>query len=172
MKKFWTLSVAAIFLASCSSYLPPMPDPYYPAPIIHKGDGVKPPSKKTEPLPSSFTLPNGVKLNVLDGTQLLSSCAVFGIPATSKKPTYCVAIPASMADGRGGGQAQNDYANLLRSAGYAGRSLPLRYRDRSGCRQHVMLSTFPATIQRDENWSGAKDYVVFMEFTPLTCPES
>lgn len=172
MKRICALVLTTITVSACAIYPPLPPQPHPPAPV-RKGETVPPPARRIvpPPAPTLINLPNGNRISVIDDTKLLSSCAVFGIPANSKKPAICVAVPSSMADGRGGGSAQDGYANLLRGAGYTGRGLPLAYRGKDGCRQHVMLSTFPATIQREDNWKSAKDYVLFMEFTPMTCPE-
>ena len=171
------LTLSAAFLAGCA--VDPMTRRYpapAPAPADPYGTRTPPPDRRApvERAPTRIDLPNGEVIPIMRGTRLLPSCAVFGISEDAHKEARCIALPARYADGRGGGQAQDTYAGYLRSAGYASAgngNAMLRYSDARGCRQHVVLSTLPAEATQSDDWGGVDDYVLFMEFTPLTCPQ-
>lgn len=161
-------------LISACATQPPWPTGKrsYPAPVRTRTDIPPRPVQPARPsVPTSLALPNGEYIAVVSGTRPLPSCEPFGVRNGGGKTSVCVSVPASMADGRGGGIAQARYAGYLITAGYKGGGALLAYKGRNGCRQHVSLSTLPAEISRTTDWSDIHEYFVFMEFTPLTCPE-
>lgn len=166
MKRALSALIFGLLTAACAS------EPYYPtqppAPIRKPQPGViYPPSKKpSPPVPTEIALPSGKTISVVEDTVPLPDCGVFGITGPN---AICIAVPAAMADGRGGGKAQSLYAERMRNAGYIGRDNSMELRNGTDCRQHVMLSTLPAAATQSDDWNGVKDYVVFIEFTKMSC---
>ena len=157
------LPLIGLFLAAACATEPYSPGP--PAPI-RQGTSTAYPQKAPAP-PTRLTLPNGVSVSIMSGTTPLPDCSIFGITDPN---AICISVPASLADGRGGGAAQQGYAERLNSAGYEGSATFRSLNDGSACRQRVTLSTLPAAATQSDDWKDVQEYVLFMEFTPLVCP--
>ncbi len=164
MKRAVFIALFGTALAGCAT------DPYYPrspAPIRGEpGTRPPPPPEPTRPNFSAISLPNGEYISPVPGTTPLEDCSVFGIASPD---AICVALPATMADGQGSGQAQLAYSERLRTAGFRGSEWSMAYRGSNGCKQDVMLSTLPAKATQSDDWKNVQDYILLMEFTPLAC---